>query len=89
MYNIRIEKWVQNFLRKHKWEKIITHFYDALKILQQSPVFNILDISPLKWYKNKYRLRIWKYRFLYEIDNYEITIVFFDAGSRGDIYKKI
>jgi mRNA-degrading endonuclease RelE of RelBE toxin-antitoxin system len=32
-------------------------------------------------------LRIWKYRFLYEIIEDKILIYFYDADSRWDVYK--
>ncbi|EHE0558430.1 hypothetical protein J0E37_000517 [Campylobacter upsaliensis] len=36
---------------------------------------------------NHYRLRIGKYRFLYEVLESEILIYAYKADSRGDIYK--
>ncbi len=36
---------------------------------------------------NHFRLRIGKYRILYEIIEDEILIYYYKAGSRGDIYK--
>ncbi|ELB9335810.1 hypothetical protein ABN535_001531 [Campylobacter upsaliensis] len=36
---------------------------------------------------NHYRLRISKYRFLYEVLESEILIYAYKADSRGDIYK--
>ncbi len=87
MYNIKLQKKILKFLKKHKWEKIILIFTEYLKILQKNPYFNRLDIQLLKWTKNKYRLRIWKYRFIYEINENELIIIFIDWNSRWDIYK--
>lgn len=87
MYTIAFEKSVTKFLEKHKWEKIITSFQEKLHILSKNPYKNNLDIKALLWFDNIYRLRIWKYRFLYEIQEEIITITFFDADSRWDIYK--
>ena len=87
MYKINLEKNVMKFLEKHKWEKIIHVFTEKLKIISNNPYENNLDIKAFKWTENTYRLRIWKYRFLYEIIENEITIIFFDADSRGWIYK--
>ena len=70
---------------KHK--DIAVKFIQQVEILQKSPYKNNLDIKPLKWQKSKYRLRIWKYMFLYEIIEDKILIFFFDVGSRWDIYK--
>ncbi len=87
MYQIILEKNVQKFLEKHKWEDLIVKFTESLRILTLEPYENNLDIKVLVWLPNTYRLRIWKYRFLYEILEEKIIINFFDAGSRWDIYK--
>jgi mRNA interferase RelE/StbE len=87
MYQIILEKNVQKFLEKHKWEDLIMRFTESLRILALEPYENNLDIKILVWLPNSYRLRIWKYRFLYEILEEKIIIHFFDAGSRWDIYK--
>jgi mRNA interferase RelE/StbE len=87
MYKIRLQKKVLKFLDKHKWEKIIEFFTISLKILQNNPYNNKLDIKSLIWTKNKFRLRIWKYRFIYEIIEDQLIITFTDWDNRGDIYK--
>ena len=88
MYKIILEKKVRNFLKKHKSDKIIKIFLQKLWELQDNPYNNTLNIQPLLWKNNQYRLRIGRYRFLYEINNEVITITFFNAGPRWDIYKK-
>jgi len=55
--------------------------------MEINPLDDALDIKKLKWSQTKYRLRIWKYRFLFRIDQHIITIYFYDADSRWDIYK--
>lgn len=35
-----------------------------------------------------YRLRVGKYRILYEVNDEELLVYLMDAGSRGDVYKK-
>lgn len=87
MYKIIIEKKVANFLEKHIWENIIISFKERLEILRVDPYSKKLDIKSLIWEKNKYRLRIWKYRFLYKVDNEIITISIYWADSRWSIYK--
>lgn len=87
MYKIAIEKNVTKFLEKHKWEKLIELFKEKLLILSKDPYKNNLDIKALIWNDNKYRLRIWKYRFLYEINENIITISILNADSRGWVYK--
>lgn len=87
MYKILFERRVQKFLEKQKGQKIISQLETSLHILATSPYENNLDISILAGTQNCYRLRIGKYRFLYEIIEEKIIITFYDAGSRGDIYK--
>jgi mRNA interferase RelE/StbE len=87
MYKIRLQKKVLKFLEKHKWEKIIETFSIYLKILQNDPFNNRLDIQLLKWNKKQFRLRIWKYRFIYEIIENKLIITFTDWDSRWDVYK--
>ena len=84
-YKIKTSKKVDKFLEKH--QKITKRFFEKLIILSKNPYENNLDIIPYEWKKNHFRFRIWKYRFLYEIINDEILIYFYDADTRGDIYK--
>lgn len=44
-------------------------------------------IVKLKGEENKYRLRLGKYRFLYEIIEEQILVYAYKANSRGDVYK--
>ena len=87
MYKIILEKKVQKFLEKQKWQKIIHDFTQSLMILTLRPYKNNLDIKKIINLPNTYRLRIGKYRFLYEILDDKIIITFFDAWSRWDVYK--
>lgn len=64
-------------------EKIDT----KLNILSNDIVSKELDIKQLKGYQNIFRLRIGKYRILYEVYENELIIILADAGSRGDVYK--
>ena len=65
------------FLVEHKVYKLKN--FDIAK--------NVLDIKKLKWFDNLYRLRIWKYRVLFEKQDDKLVILLLDLGSRGDIYK--
>lgn len=87
MYKILLNKVVDKFLKKHKNDKIIDLFEKALNELSKNPLHNNLDITKLQWY-DFYRLKIWDYRFIYEILEEEIIIIFIDAWNRWDIYKK-
>jgi len=87
MFSLSVSKDVKKFIssrdRKTR-NKIIT----SLEALSKDPFENLLDIKPMKGMGNHYRLRIGKYRFLYEILNEKILIYIYHAGSRGDVYKK-
>ena len=85
IYNLRISKDLDKFLNKHR--DIAPKIIECLDKISQNPFDNELDIRPLVGYKNHYRLRISKYRILYEILKDEILIYAYDADSRGDIYK--
>jgi len=89
MYKIILEKQVMKFLEKHKWEAVIEQFEKSLIFLVNDPYENDLDIRIISGLPNSYGLRIWKYRFLYEIIEDTISISFFKAGSRGEVYKNI
>ena len=49
--------------------------------------FSDLDIKKLQWYENRYRLRVGKYRILFEKYEDKLIILVIDIWSRGDIYK--
>ena len=89
MYQIIFEKKVQKFLSQHKGQPIIIQFEKALKLLIINPFDSSLDIKSLKWYEWFYRLRLGKYRFIYEVIDYKLIIDVVNADSRGDIYKGI
>lgn len=85
MYKIQASKIVDNFLAKHS--DIRQRVLDKLEILAQNPYKNTLDIQKLQGRDNRYRLRVGKYRILYEIIENQILIYAYDADSRGGIYK--
>jgi len=85
IFDIQTSKKVDKFLDKNR--NIAIKYIEAIEILKISPFYNFLDIKKLKWKEEKYRLRIWKYRFLYEIIEDKILIYFYDAGGRWNIYK--
>ncbi len=85
MYEVKISKKVYKFLEKRD-KKFLEKFYESLNILRKNPFDTELDVKPLKWAKNSYRLRIGKYRILFTIQQKEIVLFFYDANSRGNIY---
>ncbi len=84
-YGLTMHQNVRKFLRKHT--DIAPKIVEKLEILAQNPYDNTLDIAKLQSYENHYRLRIGKYRLLYEIIETQILIYAYDIDSRGDIYK--
>ena len=84
-YAIKYAKQVEKFLDKHKdlQPKVLT----ALEQIAQNPFDSALDIKKLQGEEHKYRLRIGKYRLLYEIIDEQILIYAYKAQSRGDVYK--
>ena len=87
MYKVLFKKPVLKFLSQHKWQKIVSELYKNIEELRKNPFNERLNVIKLQWYEYRYRLRIWKFRFLYRISENTITLTFYDAGSRGDIYK--
>lgn len=84
-YRLEYHKDFIKFLAKHS--DIKDKALSAFEQLAQNPYENSLDIAKLKGEINKYRLRLGKYRFLYEIFEAQILIYAYKADSRGDVYK--
>ncbi len=85
-YSIELHPKVQKFLDKAD-DHIVRRFGQKAKMIAQDPFSDLLDTKPLKGKESAWRLRIGKYRFLYTIEHDKILIFFFDADSRGDIYR--
>ncbi len=86
MYRVIFDKKVLKFLEKHKWEFLVEKLREIITILKENPYKNNLDIKILKWTNWFYRLRVWKYRFIYEIIDKELIIRFINSDKRWDIY---
>ncbi|EFS9251811.1 type II toxin-antitoxin system RelE/ParE family toxin [Campylobacter upsaliensis] len=84
-YNIEYHKDFIKFLKKH--QDIQAKVFESFEAIAQNPYEAKLDIKKLQGKANHYRLRISKYRFLYEVLENEILIYAYKADSRGDIYK--
>ncbi|EGS1449246.1 type II toxin-antitoxin system RelE/ParE family toxin [Campylobacter upsaliensis] len=84
-YNIEYHKDFIKFLKKH--QDIQAKVFASFETIAQNPYEAKLDIKKLQGRANHYRLRISKYRFLYEVLENEILIYAYKADSRGDIYK--
>lgn len=86
MYQVILKKDVIKFLATHTELQI--RFYEKIKEIKSNPFSKALDIQKYPdWWENHYRFRLWNYRFLYYIIKNELVIYFYDADSRGDIYK--
>lgn len=89
MYKLLVSKKVIKFIKSlpTKQQKIVNHKFELLKVdpFQHQE----LDIKKMKSKSLLYRLRIGKFRFIYEVNNEEAIIFVYTGGSRGDIYKKI
>ncbi|RDU65283.1 type II toxin-antitoxin system mRNA interferase toxin, RelE/StbE family [Helicobacter didelphidarum] len=84
-YELEYSKELRKFLTKHS--DISGRILEKLETLALNPYENSLDIKPLKDSPNHYRLRVGKYRILYEIIDECILIYAYRADSRGDVYK--
>ncbi|CAG9468180.1 type II toxin-antitoxin system RelE family toxin [Campylobacter upsaliensis] len=84
-YNIEYHKDFIKFLKKH--QDMQAKVFESFETIAQNPYEAKLDIKKLQGKANHYRLRISKYRFLYEVLESEILIYAYKADSRGDIYK--
>lgn len=89
MYCLKLHKQVSKFLfclPKSQRAKI----KEKLELLQINPYQNpLLDIKMMQGLNGIYRLRVGKYRVLYEVNDQELIVYLMDAGSRGDIYKTL
>jgi mRNA interferase RelE/StbE len=85
-YKLHVSKQVLKFLDKTE-TKFRVKIINAFDLLVKNPYTKDLDIKPLQNKKGHFRLRLGKYRFLYEISESELLIYFYKADSRGDVYK--
>ncbi len=79
-YTIKTHKSVEKFLSYHP--EIAREFIQKFTLIADDPSTPLCDIKVLKGKNNNYRLRIGKYRFLYELKEQEILIWIWKADSR-------
>ena len=86
-YEIIFEKQVKKFIEKQD-KNLKQRFKKAFLDLMKNPYPSnqMLNIKKLKG-SEEYRLRIGKYRFIYQIKENVLVIIMEKADSRGDIYK--
>lgn len=84
-YELKHSKQCIKFLNKHPHIK--QRVLESLRLIALDPYNAPLDIKKLAGTSNRYRLRISKYRVLYEVRESEILIYAYRAEVRGDVYK--
>ena len=86
-YKIVFEKQVKKFIEKQD-KALKQRFKKAFLKLMENPYPSneALDVKKLKG-SGEYRLRIGKYRFIYQIKDDVLVVVMEKADSRGDVYK--
>ncbi len=84
-YKIIFQKKALKFIEKHKKDGL--KFYQVFCDISEdrNNIFKY-DIKKLKA-KDSFRLRLGKYRAIFQIDDEKIVILVFDISSRGNIYK--
>ncbi len=86
MYKVDTSKELDKFLEKHR--DLAPKIIAKLEIIAQNPYDNPCDIAKLQGQKNHYRLRVGKYRVLYEVRDEQILVIYaYKVDSRGNIYK--
>ena len=77
MYKIALAKPVQKFLKKHP--HVFQRFFRATETLSKNPYDGTMDIKKMENKNDLRRLRIGKYRFIYEIKQDILLIYFVNA----------
>lgn len=75
----KVTKTVQKLTPKQY--KIVIETMKKIRVLD----LDWLDVKPMKGFKNKYRVRLWKIRILFFVDNWEVEIT--EVWFRWDVYK--
>lgn len=85
-YEVQTSKEFDKFLDKHR--TLVPKILNTLESLAQNPYENTLDIKKIQGKEKHFRLRVGKYRILYELIENQLFIIYaYRADSRGDVYK--
>ena len=84
-YQVITSKKIDKFIAKHK--DLAPQINAKLEQIALDPYSSKLDIKKLQGEDKHYRLRVGKYRILYEIIEEQILVYAYDADNRGGIYK--
>lgn len=87
LYKVIYSKKSKKFIEKNNKEGI-KFFRIFEEIAHDRSNMKLYDIKNMIDYNSDYRLRIGKYRALFEIIEDKIIIYVIDIGSKGNIYKK-
>lgn len=79
-YKINIKRKAQRFINKQERKQQV-RLYKAIYNLPAG------DVQKMKSYEDIYRLRVGKYRIIFEWIENQLIIDVVDADSRGDVYK--
>ena len=78
-----VKKWEKNLISIQKSTGI--DFHKVLQDIQADKLKNY-DVLLMTWYKNKYRVRIWSYRIIF--DKIDGTNIVRNIATRWSIYKQ-
>lgn len=86
-YKIVFKKQVKKFIEKQD-KNLKNRFKKAFLSLMENPYPNnrVLSVKKLQG-SEEYRLRVGKYRFIYQVKENVLIVVMEKADSRGDVYK--
>lgn len=87
-YTVKYKSPAKKFIIKNK--SIGIRFYKAFEEISKDYISNAVkyDIKKMKGYNESiFRLRIGKYRAVFQVKDSELIILVFDIDSRGEIYK--
>nr|VFJ43755.1 MAG: mRNA interferase RelE/StbE [Candidatus Kentron sp. DK]VFJ45670.1 MAG: mRNA interferase RelE/StbE [Candidatus Kentron sp. DK] len=87
-YRIRLHKRVTKVLRNLP-QPVRGIVRQRIDFLGENPYRHPkLDIKKMQGFDTVYRLRIGKYRLIYEIIEDELVVLIMKVGVRGDVYKE-
>lgn len=86
-YELELSKSAEKFLNRTD-RNTKTRIIDALELLTEDP-YSYTGVETITNAKGVFRIRVGKYRILYEIFNDRLLVYIEDIDSRGDIYKRI
>lgn len=87
MYNVNFSKRAIKYILKQD-KSTQNRLYDASDKLKVNPK-NQYGVVKLEGYDDLYRLRMGKFRIVYEVKDNILTVHVIDIDSRGDIYKRL